>query len=198
MSFIDDLKVVGKLTEEQTTKIVGCLNSSEKVSSKYLTENPKFYKSTSLPEEVGKPVLRVIIFLTDVSIDEKGIDAGFLEVEKNFKEFFDGDNEVIGSWDKAKSILRNLEPFSLSRKTLHLKTKFPHLHDFALVCDARPIFNTSRSEIKRMTYPVLMKLEDHEGKDMVFELDEDKLRHMTREIETALMKIELLKKSFSK
>lgn len=198
MSFVDDLKSIGKLSADQSNKIVDFLNASEKVSSKYLTENTVFFDSIALKGEVGKSVLKVLLFLTDVSIEEKGLDAGLQEVEKNFKDFFDGDQEIINCWDSAKLLLRRLDKFSLSRKELVLRTKFPHLHDFSIVCDARPIFDTGRTEIKKMIYPIILKLEDHDGKDLVFEVDEDKLKYMAREIDLAFRKLELLKKAYAK
>lgn len=199
MSFFEDLRTFQALSEEQLAAYVQYANSREPNGSKEYVLFEKLTKESGISEETGRAINRVIGFLADFIISEKTTDGGLLGFESEFRAFLDSDAVANSAWARIKELVKNrkLEPFIVYRKEQRLKGQVPHLHQFSLVCDARPIFDLDRQKISKFLFPIFLKLEDHDDKISLYELEEEDLVRLKKEVDAALLKVQLLRESIN-
>lgn len=197
MSFFEDLKKFHSLTDPQISSFVEYANSRESSGAKDFVLFEKFIKEAALSEEQGRAINRIVGFLADFIITEKTTDDGIAEFEKQFQSFLDIDENAKIAWGKFKETIKakRLESFILYRKEQRLKNQVPHIHNFSLVCDARPVFDLERQSIIKYLFPITLKIENHEDEISLYELDEEDLFRLKKEVESAINKIKLLRTS---
>lgn len=195
MSFFDDLKSFKSLSEEHFSNFIEYCNSREYGSAKNYVLFEKFKRDTGLSAEDVGALNRIIGFIADFIINEKTIQSGIIEFEKEFDPFFKNDNDANIAWTSIKEKINDnkLESFILYRKEQRLKSQVPHLHQFSLVCDARPIFDVDRKKVIKYLFPIILKIKNHDEEIKLYELDEDDLLRLKKEVDTAISKLVILK-----
>ncbi|TGJ99872.1 hypothetical protein EHO57_14025 [Leptospira langatensis] len=191
----DDLQLLSEQSDANLEKIAEYLNRNEIATSGQLAQYLAFCASLNIDEKVAKIFLNLVGFLGDWVTEQKGFEEAFASFEQ---AFFSGKPETLNveiPWERTKNFVKTLEPYIVLRKRAQKTHVLSTLQKFNLTTEIRPIFDIHRVKVIENLYVTILSIEGTEGETLFFDLTEQELSKMQREIEFALQKIEALKGS---
>lgn len=195
MNFIDDLKSINDLTDDHLHLLLKEFNSNPILKIKEIASFETFCASNGIDLSLAKNFYSILSYTCAFCIENKSVVAGVSEIESSIISTHFEDVDRI--WGFIKANINNLEEFILFRKERKLRSVCERLDSFNLICDARPLYDITRERVVRITYPILLSIETQSSPSkMVFEMDELELLELKQEVDTAIMKLGVLKQKF--
>lgn len=192
MEFIDDLKSLKTLSQDQIQLLIDEINTNPLVTMYDYGRYEKLCQDNNIDEKIGLNLYYVLSYIFSFISDEKEIESGFVKVEKELKPFIP--DELSEIWNYLKQKLPDLNSFQVFRKEKVLKRFFNRIEGFSIICDIRPIFDIERKKVIKYTYPIILSLRisgSEERKN--YDLSENDLLDIKKEIDSAVSKLEYLK-----
>jgi hypothetical protein len=195
MKLIDDLKKVNTLDDRQFADFLSSVNSNELFSFKDLSDFEAFCLSNKINFNDAKIIVRVLNFIIDLVFQKRDLATALTYFESTFIDPSKSDPDVLPAWTRIKDNIGNLSSFYLFRKKYKLRTVMPNLEEFNIICDARPIYDSTKTIVDYL-FPMILRIKDDEDHSLSCEFDEEQLSAMETEIEYAKLKISKLKSVF--
>jgi hypothetical protein len=195
MQLIEDLKKVNTLDDKQFADFLLIINSNELFSFKDQSDFEAFCNSNKIEFDDAKIIVRVFYFIVDLVFKKRDFATALTHFEDTYIKPSKDDPDVLRAWTRLKDKISNLSSFYIFRKRYKLRTLMPNLDEFDIICDARPIYDSTKTIVDYL-FPMILRIGTDEDKDLSCEFDEEQLSAMETEIEYAKLKISKLKAAF--
>jgi len=192
MRLLEDLKKINSLDDAQFGAFLKHVNGNELASFKDLSEFEAFSASIALKFNDAKTIVKVLNFVMDLAFEKRDLTSALKYFEDTFLEPAKKDTDAVRAWTRIKDNVGALSSFFLFRKKYKLRNIQPSLFEFNVICDARPIYDSSKT-ISDYLFPMILKVKTDSDQSLICELEEEDLSLMETEIAYAKHKLLSLK-----
>ncbi|MGA2407073.1 MAG: hypothetical protein ABSF81_10030 [Bacteroidales bacterium] len=197
MKFIDDLVELNKLKKEELDLLLNEFNKNPLLESLDFANFESFCANNNIDIDVAGKFYSILAYICRFFIKHRSISIGIEKIEESIiKPHY---KDVDNIWIYIKDNIPNLKDFIYLRKERDLHNVNEGISSFNIYCDVRPLYDISRKEIVKYTFPIIISIQPEEANErIVYEINEQELIEIKDDVDAAIGKLELLKKSLKK
>jgi len=193
MKFIDDLVSTSDISNDHFDLLIKEFNENPWSRFKDVSKFSKLCLDNNIDEKKANFLRNVIHYILDFIIEERDFQNGIDRFENDILKYHPVN--VKEPWVRIKNAIPNLSGFINVLKEEDLKSISKRLNELRLICDIRPLFNIERKAIIKNLYPIILSIKARDSREkLIFELDEDDLMDIKKEVDFAISKLAILKK----